>query len=112
MEQYIAFLINKDINGIKNIGKGFYYNNNYKKVFNKFHEDVLFTKTQLKILLILLENNSIVSSDEIIHSVWKKENVSIFTLRNMIKQIRDKTYYEIIKNHSNKGYSINEDIKH
>lgn len=40
MEQYLAYLINKDINGIKNLEKGFYYNDNSEKVLNKLHENV------------------------------------------------------------------------
>lgn len=32
--------------------------------------------------------------------------MSIYTMRNIVNKIRQKTYYEIIKNHSNKGYTI------
>ncbi len=32
--------------------------------------------------------------------------MSIYTMRNIVNKIRQKTYYEIIRNHSNKGYTI------
>ena len=86
---------------------GYYYNSTLKKVINPNHEDVNLTNTQLRIIKILVDNRGeILHVDTIIESAWDKNEVSIFTLRNMIKQIRDKTYYGIIKSHSNKGYSL------
>lgn len=38
--------------------------------------------------------------------VWRGKDMSIYTMRNIVNKIRQKTYYEIIKNHSNKGYTI------
>lgn len=111
MEEYIAYLIDKDLNEKVNLGKGFYYNNSSKKVYNKSNNDIKMTATQLRILLLLLENKGkILSAKKITVKAWDKKDISIFTLRNMIKQIRDKTYYEIIKSHSNIGYSINDKI--
>ena len=55
--------------------------------------------------IILKSQGTIVDVETIKKSAWKDKNTSIFTLRNMIKQIRDKTYYGLIKSHSSRGYS-------
>jgi len=35
-----------------------------------------------------------------------EKKMSIYTMRNVINKIRNKTYYEIIKNNSSSGYQI------
>ncbi|KAB7892561.1 hypothetical protein GBG18_01515 [Poseidonibacter ostreae] len=58
--------------------------------------------------MTLLEyKGKVVPVDVLTLRAWGKDNVSIFTFRNMINQIRVKTYYGIITNHSNLGYTIN-----
>lgn len=90
------------------LGKGFYYDKVLKKIFNKKNEDVNFTRTQMAIFTTLLKNRgSIIEVDDIKKASWKEKHkeTSIFTVRNMIKQIRDKTFYGLIRNHSSRGYS-------
>jgi len=58
--------------------------------------------------LLVSKKGEIVDYDTIRNVVWKGKNMSIYTMRNIVNKIRQKTYYEIIKNHSNKGYIIDE----
>ncbi|QKF81983.1 DNA-binding response regulator [Halarcobacter ebronensis] len=61
--------------------------------------------------LLIAKRGEIIDYDTIKSVVWKGKNMSIYTMRNIVNKIRQKTYYEIIKNHSNKGYVIDEPKK-
>jgi DNA-binding response OmpR family regulator len=66
-----------------------------------------FTRLEKSFLkLLILRRNDITDYDTIKEVVWKGKEMSIYTMRNIVNKIRQKTYYEIIKNHSNKGYTI------
>ena len=56
--------------------------------------------------LLISKRTEIVDYDMIKDVVWRGKDMSIYTMRNIVNKIRQKTYYEIIKNHSNKGYTI------
>lgn len=58
--------------------------------------------------LLISKKGDIVDYDTIKNVVWKGKNMSIYTMRNIVNKIRQKTYYEIIRNHSNKGYIIDD----
>lgn len=65
------------------------------------------TKLEKGFLKLLITNRDrLTDYDEIESVVWKGKNMSIFTMRNIVNKIRQKTYYEIIRNYSNKGYLI------
>ena len=66
-----------------------------------------FTRLEKSFLkLLITKRNEITDYDTIKDIVWKGKDMSIYTMRNIVNKIRQKTYYEIIKNHSNKGYTI------
>ena len=66
-----------------------------------------FTRLEKSFLkLLITKRNDITDYDTIRDVVWKGKDMSIYTMRNIVNKIRQKTYYEIIKNHSNKGYTI------
>ena len=66
-----------------------------------------FTRLEKSFLkLLITRRNDITDYDIIKEVVWKGKDMSIYTMRNIVNKIRQKTYYEIIKNHSNKGYTI------
>lgn len=66
-----------------------------------------FTRLEKSFLKLLIsKRNDIVDYTTIKEVVWKGKDMSIYTMRNIVNKIRQKTYYEIIKNHSNKGYTI------
>lgn len=106
VEETVKELLNQQINNRIDLGKGFYYDKVLKKVFDKKNVDSRLTRTQMAIFHIVLKNQgTIVEVEAIKKFAWKDKATSIFTLRNMIKQIRDKTYYGLIKSHSSRGYS-------
>ena len=58
--------------------------------------------------LLISKKGDLVDYDTIKDVVWKGKNMSIYTMRNIVNKIRQKTYYEIVRNHSNKGYTLDE----
>ncbi|MDD2888742.1 MAG: helix-turn-helix domain-containing protein [Aliarcobacter sp.] len=65
------------------------------------------TKIETKFLKLLIENkNNIVTYDVVKENIWKTKDMSIFTMRNFVNKIRNKTYKSIIKNKSGYGYII------
>lgn len=92
--------------------EGFYFDRQKNALFDKDNKAIQFTKLQHGLFNLLLQKKGEVVDFETIHKeVWKNKNMSIFTMRNIVKRIRDLTYYGIIVNHSNKGYSIGETAK-
>ena len=71
-----------------------------KKLFNKnaIYEEEFFD-------LLIVNLNQFISVNDIFNHIWGEE-VSIFTLRNIVKKIRDKSYYGIIVNKSTIGYKL------
>lgn len=66
------------------------------------------TKTEKKLIKLLAENpNTLVSYEDISGFVWKGKVFSIYSLRNVIKHIREKTDETFIQNSSNRGYILN-----
>ena len=108
VEEYINKLIDLDVNSTVELNNGYIYNKHLNKLFDVNEREIPLTKTENKLLRLLVENiNSLVTLETIHEIVWKGKNKSRFTLRNKVKDLRDKTFYELIKNHSNWGYSIN-----
>jgi len=88
------------------LNHGIYYDG-YRERFYKEDGAIKFTKFEFDLLKLLLDNsNRTISYDEIKEKVWKEKKMSIFTMRNVINKIRNKTYYEIIINNSSAGYQI------
>ncbi|MGM0519985.1 MAG: winged helix-turn-helix domain-containing protein [Campylobacterota bacterium] len=108
LDEYVSKLIDKDINSIVQLENGFYYNKANSKLYNSFDDEVKLTRIEEALFSLLLENRGEIVGIETIHNVaWKGKNMTRFTLRNKVKTLRDKTYYDLIKNHSNIGYSMN-----
>ncbi|RXK06464.1 winged helix-turn-helix domain-containing protein [Halarcobacter bivalviorum] len=110
LTEYLISLVLKDIEGRYDLGKGFYYDLESNRLFDKKHEVVLLSKIEnsiLKYLILVQDENKKVSAEELYDKCWdRRKEFSIFTVRNFIKRIRDKTHYDIINNTSNIGYSI------
>lgn len=86
---------------------GFYFDVTRELLFQN-KKIIKLTKTERKLIKILVENiNQLVTYEEIAESVWYGKNFSIYSLRNVIKHIREKTNETFIKNSSNRGYVIN-----
>ena len=88
------------------LDNGIYYDAYRERFYNNFGE-ISFTKFEFKVLKLLLDRSDrVVTYDDIKENVWKEKKMSIFTMRNVINKIRNKTYYNIIKNNSSQGYQI------
>ncbi|RXK03317.1 hypothetical protein CRU97_12400 [Halarcobacter bivalviorum] len=109
IEETIEQLINEQINNKVIFDEGFYYDKQKNALLDKSGKIIQFTKLQNGLFNLLMQNKGkVVDFDAIHKEVWKNKKMSIFTMRNIVKRIRDLTYYGIIVNHSNKGYSLGE----
>jgi DNA-binding response OmpR family regulator len=88
---------------------GIYFDEYRDQFFKSGGVLIDFTRLEKAFLkLLITKKGDIVDYDMIKEVVWKGKNMSIYTMRNIVNKIRQKTYYEIIKNHSNRGYIIDE----
>ena len=86
---------------------GIYFDEYRDQFFKTGGQLVDFTRLEKSFLKLLISKRSeITDYDTIKEVVWKGKDMSIYTMRNIVNKIRQKTYYEIIRNHSNKGYTI------
>ena len=86
---------------------GIYFDEYRDQFFKSGGVLIDFTRLEKSFLkLLITKRNDITDYDIIKDVVWKGKDMSIYTKRNIVNKIRQKTYYEIIKNHSNKGYTI------
>jgi len=86
---------------------GIYFDEYRDQFFKSGGVLIDFTRLEKSFLKLLIsKRNDIVDYTMIKDVVWKGKDMSIYTMRNIVNKIRQKTYYEIIKNHSNKGYTI------
>jgi DNA-binding response OmpR family regulator len=85
---------------------GFYFDVNREVLFQG-KKIIKLTKIEKKLInLLALNPNTLVTYEDISRVVWKGKEFSIFSLRNVVKHIREKTDETFIKNSSNKGYVI------
>lgn len=89
---------------------GIYYDEYRDQFFKAGGVLIDFTRLEKGFLKLLIsKTGEIVDYDIIKEVVWKGKDMSIYTMRNIVNKIRQKTYYEIIKNQSNRGYTL--DVK-
>jgi len=111
VEDTIIQLINEQQNRIITFKEGFYYDRLKNSLFDKNNKKIKLTNLQNGLFNTLLRyEGEIVEFNTIHKEVWKNKKMSIFTMRNIVKRIRDLSYYGIIKNHSNKGYSLGDTL--
>ena len=106
IEEYLLGLIENDFFSVVNFENDFSFNLSTDKLFHK-NDEIKLKNLEKELFKYLLNNSgSVVSIEEIKEMVWKGNNMSVYTLRNHIKGIREKTYYELITNKSNHGYMM------
>lgn len=89
------------------LGQGIYYDKYKDQFFDKSNNMIEFTRLEKGFLKLLIDRLDETTDYELIQQeVWKGKKMSIFTMRNIVNKIRIKTYYDIIKNHSGSGYTI------
>ncbi|KAB7888622.1 response regulator transcription factor [Poseidonibacter ostreae] len=104
----VIMCLNQTKRGDKIEFQGGIYFDEYRDQFFKAGGFLVdFTRLEKAFLKLLISKRSdVVDYDLIKEVVWKGKDMSIYTMRNIVNKIRQKTYYEIIRNHSNKGYTI------
>lgn len=86
---------------------GIYFDEYRDQFFKEGGILIEFTKLEKSFIKLLIERkDEITDYDTIKDVVWKGKDMSIFTMRNIVNKIRQKTYYDIIKNKSNRGYVV------
>ncbi|XPV70284.1 MAG: response regulator transcription factor [Halarcobacter sp.] len=92
--------------------KGIYFDEYRDQFFKAGGVLIDFTRLEKGFMKLLIsKRGEVVDYDTIKDVVWKGKNMSIYTMRNIVNKIRQKTYYEIIRNHSNRGYTLDESKK-
>ncbi|MDD2894376.1 MAG: helix-turn-helix domain-containing protein [Aliarcobacter sp.] len=87
--------------------KGFYFDIN-KEILFQDKKIIKLTRIERRLISLLASNvNNLVTYEDISSVVWKGKEFSIYSLRNVVKHIREKTDELFIKNSSNRGYVIN-----
>ena len=105
IKDYILELIQKDIEKTIDFN-GYSYSFEFNKLLYE-DKEVKFTTIENDLFRYLLNNaNNIMSTDDIHFNIWKDKKMTLFTLRNVIRSIREKTYHKLIKNVSNRGYML------
>ena len=78
-----------------------------KEILFQGKKIIKLTKIEKKLVnLLALNPNVLVTYEDISRIVWKGKEFSIYSLRNVVKHIREKTDETFIKNSSNRGYII------
>ena len=111
LKNFVEQIVKENINFIF-LDKGYYYNLSTNDLFNKYGNKIKFTKTEkvlfnYLIVMSLKGNNIYIDINTIKKAIWKNNDTTVFSIRNKINSIRNKTYDEIIRNKSNHGYRIN-----
>ena len=104
LDSYLLELIQKDIDSKIYFNKDFSFDYTSWKLYIR-NEEIFLKPYEYKVLKLLVDNKNEIVKIEDFQSLWEKE-MTRFTLRNYIKQIRDKTYPELILNISNVGYKL------
>lgn len=105
-EEIIKSFILEQVQQIVVFENGFTFDKTHGILKHK-EKQIQLSEMEVKLFNCLLKReNQIVSLEIIFEEVKKGRPMSIFALRNVIKKIRDKTYYEIIQNISSVGYKI------
>ena len=104
LDSYLLELIQKDIDSKIYFNKDLSFDYASRKLYIR-NEEIFFFFFDYKVLKLLVDNKNEIVKIEDFQSLWEKE-MTRFSLRNYIKQIRDKTYPELIVNSSNVGYKL------
>lgn len=107
LKDIIEELLHEQIDNRICFEENYYFDKLQNKLVGDDGNPIEFTKLQEKLFHLLLERKDEIVDFETIHNeVWKNKKMSIFTMRNIVKRIRDLTFYGMIVNHSNLGYSL------
>ncbi|HIS08883.1 transcriptional regulator [Helicobacter pullorum] len=108
-ELFVLLLsINKQLHKehMVDLGRGVFYRKR-DKVIVKGYAIFELTDRESQILELLIKADGYpITYEEFRRKIWKNNSMTMDSLRMHINNIRRKTYYEMIKNHSRLGYKI------
>jgi len=106
VDEYIKSILEKELVGTVRLEYDYVYDLK-KRVLMKGDTVIILTDLEKQLIDLLIRNiNKFVSSDEIIENLSRSKKMSIFSMRNFIKKIRDKTSKDLITVKSAVGYMI------
>jgi len=106
-KEYLENLIKKELANNIYLEFGYIYDRKSKTLI-KNNEVILLNNLENQLFNFLINNlDKYVSNDEIISNVIKSKSMSIFSMRNLIKSIREKTMHDLIIRKNNVGYKLN-----
>ena len=100
--------IDSNKSNIINLGNDFIYDN-YNKTLFKSNQIIPLTKKETLFFDLLTKSNNYSLAYEKLNEVLWKGSMTQDSLRSLVKELRKKTYKELIKNISGSGYRL--DIK-
>lgn len=105
--EYIESIIRTNLSDNVYLEYGYVYDKR-KKVLMLNDELIYLNNLEEQLFTFLIENiGNYVSSEEIIANVIKAKPMSLFSMRNIIRHIREKTNRDLILSRNNIGYKIN-----
>ncbi len=105
---YLKELILSEVDSVYFLEKNYTYDKKKRVLIDNKKTPVKLTELERMLMEHLLSKpNQYVNVEEIFENVKKSKEMSVFSLRNKIKSIRDKTFKDIITSKINIGYKIN-----
>lgn len=88
------------------LGEGFVYDMK-KLILNKDDEEIHLRKKERLLLEYFINNmDKVVTYDDIERKVWQSDSMSSDAIRSQIRNLRNKTYTDILDNISGTGYKL------
>ncbi|WP_152632563.1 helix-turn-helix domain-containing protein [Aliarcobacter butzleri] len=109
VNDYIENIVEREVLYIR-LPRNFTYHAKDKKLYNSSGEKIILTRKEEKVFELLINNvGKVVELEKLYLAIWGENDKksALFSLRNFIKSIREKTAVELIKNVPGKGYQIN-----
>lgn len=106
---YIKKLVKHTLESTEYILDEYLLNTYYRRLYDVEKNEIHLINKEYEVLAYLIKNRgNFVSADELLKNCWEEgKNPTIFSLRNIILNIREKTKRDAIVSKSNLGYKIN-----
>ncbi|CAI8200183.1 MAG: winged helix-turn-helix domain-containing protein [Sulfurovum sp.] len=105
---YLKELILNEVDSVYFLENNYTYDKKKRVLIDDEKKPIKLTELERMLVEHLLSKpNQYVNVEEIFQHVKKSKEMSVFSLRNKIKSIRDKTFKDIITSKINIGYKIN-----
>lgn len=106
-EEYIEFLVKKDLEDNIYLNYDYVYDKR-KKVLMNNNELITFNNMESKLFeFLIIKVGEFASNEDIMENVIFEKSMSVFAIRNLIKSLRDKTNKKLILTKNNIGYKLN-----